>query len=132
MRRRILATLLIASFGAVTATASAQSTAPDNTPRNAPVGTSTAPPTDGSADPTSAANNPAASTMSAPAPVNTGQPAGMIDYQSARAACDQQPLKSEAECQNEVNANHSGVAPECQKMSGPALDACLKGADAGQ
>ena len=69
--------------------------------------------------------------MNAPAPVNTGQP-GMIDYQSARVACDQQAASSRAACQNEVNANHSGVAPECQKMSGPALDACLKGADTGQ
>ena len=142
MRQTILSALLIASFGAVAATASAQGTAPENSPRNAPVGTSAAAPTDGTADPTSGANNaatyptinaPAAdSGMNAPAPINSDEPAVMGDYKSARAACDQQPITSRAACEDAVNANFTGVAPECQKVSGPALDACLKGADAGQ
>jgi hypothetical protein len=133
MRRKILATLLIASFGAMAATASAQNTAPNNSPRNAPVGTTMPAPADGSADPASGARNPAGTTLQQPGIMDsTSLPTSMTGYKSARAACDQQPVSSKVQCQNAVNARYSGVAPKCQKLSGAALDDCLKGADTGQ
>lgn len=136
MRQRILATLLIASFGAMAATASAQTTpsAPNNSPRNAPVGTTVAPSTDGSADPSyGAATPPANSGMSAPGTMNNnGLPSGMGGYKSARAACEKQPMASQEQCRVAINTRYSGVAPKCQKLLGSALDDCLKGADTGQ
>ncbi len=133
MRRRILATLLIASFGVAAATAGAQNTAPNNSPRNAPVGTTAPAPVDGSADPASGASNPATSTMKTPGSMDsTGLPTSMTGYKSARAACDQQSASARSQCTNAVNTRYSGVAPKCQKLSGSALDDCLKGADTGQ
>ena len=111
MRQKILNTLLIASFGAMAATAAAQTTAPaqNDTPRNAPIGNTAAPPT-----------------------TESSVPADMRGYKNARAACDKQPLDSRDQCRTTLNTRYSAVAPKCQKLSGSALDDCLKGADTGQ
>jgi hypothetical protein len=133
MRNRLLTSLLIASFGVMAATAGAQPTpsAPNNSPRNAPVGTSTAPSTDGSADPAYGANNSAG--MRTPGMMDSSaMPTTMTGYKSARAACEQQPLASREQCRVSLNTRYSGVAPKCQKLLGSALDECLKGADTGQ
>ena len=59
-RQKILNALLIASFGAVAATASAQTPAPQyDTPRNAPTGTTAAPPADTTSGGTMAPSSPA-------------------------------------------------------------------------
>jgi hypothetical protein len=139
MRQQLIQALLIASFGAMAATATAQSTstAPNNSPRNAPVGNATAPATDGSADPAYNAKNPATNSgmnsgMTTGATGNSAMPTSMSGYKSARAACDQQPATSQEKCRLGVNTRYSGVAPKCQKLLGSALDDCLKGADTGQ
>src|SRR5450631_3843034 len=119
MRQRILATLLIASFGAMAATASAQTTpsAPNNSPRNAPVGNTVAPSTDGSADPSYGANTPSMNSgMKAPGAMDSSMPTTMGGYKSARSACEKQPVASQEQCRLAINTRYSGVAPKCQKL----------------
>ena len=129
IRQRILNTLLIATFGAMAATAAAQTAAPaqNNTPRNAPVGNTAAPPTGGTSGGLMA---PSDSTMNTP--MDSSVPKDMRGYKSARAACDKQPMDSREKCWNSLNTGYSSLAPKCQKLSGSALDDCLKGADTGQ
>ena len=128
MNRKILNALLIASFGAVAATASAQTTAPqqNDTPRNAPTGTTAAP----AAGTTSGGTM--GNSMNAPGTsIDTSVPRDMSGYKAARAACDKDASTS-AQCRTQLNTRYSAVAPKCQKLSGSALDDCLKGADTAQ
>ncbi len=132
MRQKILNTLLIASFGAMAATAAAQTTYPaqNNTPQNAPVGNTAAPPTTGTSGGTMA---PSDSTLKAPGTaMDSNVPTDMKGYKSARAACDTQSMDSREKCRTTLNTRYSAVAPKCQKLAGSALDDCLKGADTGQ
>ena len=128
MRQRILNTLLIATFGAMAATAAAQTAAPaqNNTPRNAPVGNTAAPPTTGTSGGIVAPSD------SMNMPMDTSVPHDMHGYKSARTACDKQPMDSREKCRTTLNTRYSAAAPKCQKLSGSALDDCLKGADTGQ
>jgi hypothetical protein len=133
--QRILNALLIASFGAMAATGAAQTTpttpAQDNTPRSAPVGDAAAPPTAGTTGSSYGGTMaPSDSTIKAPATADSSAPTSMSGYKAARAACDKQPLKDQ--CLTALNARYSAVSPQCQKLSGAALDDCLKGADTGQ
>ena len=132
MRQKILNTLLIASFGAMAATAAAQYTAPTQgqTPP-APVGTTAAPPTTGTTGGTTA---PSDATIKAPgaAVMDSNVPTDMHGYKSARAACDKQPMDARDQCRTTLNTRYSAVAPKCQRLSAAALDECLKGADTGQ
>jgi len=133
MRQRILATLLIASFGAISATASAQTTpVPNNTPRNAPVGTAAAPAVGAPAAPSTAGSTGTTMPAGTMAPMDNSVPTDMTGYKSARTACDSQAADMKAKCLNSVNTRFSSVAPKCQKLSGSGLDDCLKGADTGQ
>ena len=131
-RQRILNALLIASFGAMAATGAAQTTsttpAQNNTPRTAPVGDTAAPPATGSSYGGTMA--PSDSTIKAPGTaMDSSAPTSMSGYKAARAACDKQPLKDQ--CRTALNQRYSAVSPQCQKLSGAALDDCLKGADTG-
>lgn len=130
-RQKILNVLLIASFGAVAATAGAQTMpAQNNTPRNAPTGTTAAAPTGGAYGGTTARGD---STMKAPGTaMDSSLPTDMSGYKAARTACDKQPLNSRDQCRTTLNARYGSLAPKCQKLSGSALDDCLQGADAGQ
>jgi len=130
MRQKILNALLIASFGAVAATAGAQTTPAQNNTPQAPAGTTAAPPTSSIYGGTTA---PSDSTMKAPGTaMDSSLPSDMSGYKAARAACDKQPLSSRDQCRTTLNARYGSLAPKCQKLSGAALDDCLKGADAGQ
>ena len=134
-RQRILNALLIASFGAMAATGAAQTTpAQDNTPPNAPVGSTAAPPTTGTTGSTYGGTMaPSDSTTKVPGTaMDNSAPADMSGYKAARAACDKQPLSSKDQCRTSLNARYSAISPKCQKLSGSALDDCLKGADMGQ
>ncbi|HEV2008087.1 MAG TPA: hypothetical protein VGQ88_05115 [Burkholderiales bacterium] len=125
MRQKLLNTLLIASFGALAATASAQTTTPadNNTPAKAPVGTA-APSTMGTTGTQPGNMQPSA--------MDNGVPTDMKGYKSARAACDTQPLDMRDKCRTTLNTRYSAVAPKCQKLLGSALDDCLKGNDTAQ
>src|SRR6266567_2928590 len=139
-RQRILNALLIASFGAVAATAGAQTTPGaqtttppgSETPKNAPVGDKAAPPATGTTTGSSYGGTmaPSDSTIKAPeTAMDSSAPTSMAGYKAARAACDKQPLKDQ--CRTALNQRYSAVSPQCQKLSGSALDDCLKGADTG-
>jgi hypothetical protein len=126
-RQNILNALLIASFGAVAASAGAQTY---NTPQNAPTGDSAAPP---AATTSGATMAPSDSTLKAPGTaMDSSAPTDLSGYKAARAACDKQPPNSQEQCRITLNGRYGALAPKCQKLSGSALDDCLKGADAGQ
>ena len=134
-RQRILNALLIASFGAMAATGAAQTTpttaAQDNTPKTAPAGDTATPPAAGTTGSSYGGTMaPSDSTVKAPATADSSAPTSMSGYKAARAACDKQPLKDQ--CRTALNQRYSAVSPQCQKLSGAALDDCLKGADTGQ
>ena len=135
-RQRILNALLIASFGAMAATGAAQTTpttpAQANTPKTAPAGDTAAPPTAGTTGSSYGGTTaPSDSTIKAPGTaMDSSAPTTMSGYKAARAACDKQPLK--VQCRTALNQRYSAVSPQCQKLSGSALDDCLKGADTGQ
>ncbi len=135
-RQKILNALLIATFGAVAATAAAQTpTGQNDTPRNAPTGTAPEPAVGNTPAPPSYGGTitPRDSTMTAPGTaMDRGAPKDMSGYKAERAACDKQPLNSRDQCRVTLNGRYASVAPKCQKLSGSALDDCLKGADTGQ
>ena len=64
--------------------------------------------------------------------MDSNMPTDMNGYKSARAACDNHPLDSRETCRTTLNKRYIAVAPKCRKLSGSALDDCLKGADTGQ
>ncbi|HXL84681.1 MAG TPA: hypothetical protein VN989_11255 [Casimicrobiaceae bacterium] len=136
-RQKRLNVLLIATFGAVAATAAAQTPTgqQNDTPRNAPTGTAPEPAV-GSTAPSPAYGGtmtPSDSTMRAPGTaIDRGAPTDMSGCKAARAACDKQPLNSRDQCRVTLNGRYASLAPKCQKLSGSALDDCLKGADTGQ
>ena len=132
MRQKLLNTLLIASFGAMATVATAQTPTPaqNNTPRNAPVGDAVAPSAAGSAG-TMAPGNAGMGTMGNGA-MDTSVPTSMNGYKNARAACDTGAMDMREKCRTTLNTRYSSVAPKCQKLSGSALDDCLKGADTAQ
>jgi hypothetical protein len=128
-RQKILNALLIASFGAVAVSASAQTY---NTPQNAPAGNTAPPPTATTGSTSGATTASSDSTMKAPGTAESSAPTDMSGYKAARAACDKQPPNSREECRLTVNGRYGALAPKCQKLSGSALDDCLNGADTGQ
>jgi hypothetical protein len=64
--------------------------------------------------------------------MGSDMPRDMSGYKTARAACDSGAMAGQEQCRNTLNLRYSGFAPKCQKLSGSALDDCLKGADHGQ
>ena len=52
-------------------------------------------------------------------------------YKEARGACDRLVGAQQNTCRTEFASTWSQVDPKCQKVSGSALDDCLKGADHG-
>jgi hypothetical protein len=53
-------------------------------------------------------------------------------YMQARSACDRQPAAKQEQCRIDLASKWTNVDPQCQKLSGASLDACLRGADRGQ
>ena len=53
-------------------------------------------------------------------------------YLQARAACDRQSAAKQEQCRVELASKWSNVDAKCQKLSGTALDDCLRGMDRGQ
>jgi hypothetical protein len=124
-RQKILSALLIASFGAVAATAGAQTY---NTP--APAGTNAAPPTATTDSTSGGTMAPSDSTMKAPGTaMDSTAPTDMSSYKAARRVrADKQPNLRD---QCRVTINTRCLAGAEVPRSGSALDDCLKG-DTGQ
>ena len=144
MKSRLLQTLLVASFGALAITASAQQNA---TPRDNPSGASvnqTAPqngiqPAPNSSVPSGTGYG-TTNTMNAPTTTGTMNTtttykrlsdADMRAYKEGRAACDRQPAGAAQDtCRSQFAGKWASVDPKCQKVAaGNALDDCLKGSD---
>jgi len=53
-------------------------------------------------------------------------------YVKERAACDRQSAAKQEQCRSQLASKWGNVDPKCEKLSGPSLDACLRGADRGQ
>jgi hypothetical protein len=54
-------------------------------------------------------------------------------YEAGRATCDRQvPGKQRDQCYAALSTRYPNVDAKCQKVSGSALDDCLKGADHAQ
>jgi hypothetical protein len=134
MKRQLLSALAIASFATMACNAGAE----NSTPRELPNGTT---PAMGTQNGTPAQTPPATGYQSPPgaypAPGNSQSMRGrmtndqMRDYMDARKSCASQPAPQMEMCNNDVNKKYSSVDAKCQKVSGPALADCLRGADHG-
>ena len=141
MKSRLLQTLLVASFGAMAITATAQNA----TPRDNPAGTTAnqiAPQngtqTGSSSNVPSGTGYGTSGTMTTPAATGTMtttykrlSDADMRAYREGRLACDRQPAGAAQEtCRTQFAGKWASVDPKCQKVAvGAALDECLKGSD---
>ena len=143
MKSRLLQTLLVASFGAMAITATAQNAAP----RDNPAGTNanqTAPQSGTQTEPSSTTpsgtgygtsgtmNTPAATgTMNKTTTYKPLSDADIRAYKEGRTACDRQPPGAAQEtCRTQFSSKWASVDPKCQKVAvGAALDECLKGSD---
>jgi hypothetical protein len=110
MLQRILHILLAVSFAALALIAPAQTTAPAKNDTMAPGSPAMN-------DPTHA--------------MDSDLPHDMTGYKAARTACDKEPIAEREQCRTKLNTRYGAAAPKCQKLSGAALDDCLKGAVSG-
>ena len=142
VRQKIRNVLLVASLSAIATVAAGQQTGgqQNNTPRNAPVGTTPAPAvgtqpaagsTPSSTQSTSGAMGTSGSGTTGSA-MDSGAPRDMTGYKAARSACDSGPPANKSKCITTLNTRYSNVDSKCSKLSASALDDCLKGADHGQ
>ena len=127
MKRKLLYSLVIASFATLAASAGAENA----TPRELPQGTSPSNPPANVQNGSPVGTTPAmADTNSQPAKarMNNEQTRAYID---ARQACTSQPTAQQGVCNDAANKKFSSVDAKCQKLSGPALADCLHGTDHG-
>jgi hypothetical protein len=134
-RQQLMRGLIIASFGALAVTAGAQTQQPqgDNPRANSTPGTTAPTSPGGTTSGMGTTNN---GTM------GSGTSNGMMrdkgssqmynDYRTARHACDNVPMAQQESCNNAANKKYSSVDSKCQKLSGSALDDCIRGADHGK
>ncbi len=137
MTSRLLQTLLVASFGAMAITATAQNATPRDNPAGANTmqtapqnGTQTGP---NSNVPSSTGYGGTTGTMNS---ANTTKYKALSDadmraYREGRTACDRiAPGASQDTCRSQFNSKWASVDPKCQKVAlGAELDQCLKGSD---
>jgi len=125
MQRRLMQTLMAASFAAMAAAVSAQTAAP--TP---PPGTQTPPPP--ATQPSM--GTPPATTPGAQPPAMRSQDMKnrmtseqMREYMDARNACASKPAAQVQSCTDDVHKKFTAIDPQCQKASGTALADCMRG-----
>jgi hypothetical protein len=126
--------LVIASFSALAMSAGAQTQTQGDNPRanSTPGNTPLNPQTSGSTSGTGSMNG--TGTMNNGAMNGSMDKSGSKlynDYRSARASCASMPAAQQASCTDAANKKFSAVDAKCQKLDGPALADCLKGADHG-
>jgi len=135
-RQQLMRGLIIASLGALAVTAGAQTQQPqgDNPRGNSTPGT-TGPTASQPSGVTSGTGTMSNGTMNNGTMSNGMRDKGSSqmssDYKAARRTCDNMPLAQQESCNNAANKKYSSIDPKCQKVSGSALDDCLRGADHG-
>ncbi|HEY1460131.1 MAG TPA: hypothetical protein VGH59_08760 [Casimicrobiaceae bacterium] len=140
MRNKLLNSLMAATFATLAVSAVAQNATPreptpgqaqpltGNTQNGSTVGTTP------STNPTSPGMNSQYNTTT-PGMGNTTNARmtneQMREYIEARRACSLQTGAQAQACNDATNARFTAVDPKCQKLAGPALADCLRGADHG-
>jgi hypothetical protein len=120
-------TLVVVSMGAFAIAANAQ----NNTPRDNPAGTNTFNTTQQGTQ-TGTTNSTAPSGSMGMQKYRSLSDSDMHNYKTGWAACDKTAGADQTTCRTKFASTWSQVDPKCQKVSGSALDDCLKGADHGQ
>jgi len=143
MRNKLLNSLMVASIATIAVSAAAQNATPreptpgqaqpitGTTQNGSPVGTtpSTTPTSPGmNSQYNTTTPNMNATTPGTRARLTSDQ---MREYIEARRACAAQTGTQAQACNDAANARFSSVDPKCQKLAGPALADCLRGADHG-
>jgi hypothetical protein len=133
-------TLLALSLGAFAVAASGENATPRDNPAGANTinatenGTQTGNTAQGSYNSAPISNQPAG-TMASPSGATIKYRAlsdtDIRSYKDARGACDRLAGAQRDTCRTQFASTWSQVDPKCQKVSGSALDDCLKGADHG-
>jgi hypothetical protein len=136
MRRQLLQTLVVASLATMAFNAGAQNA----TPRELPPGSdSVVQPQNGTPATTPPSNvyQPGPSGYSLYSPYSPDTQQRMTSdqirqYMDARRTCISEPIAAQENCNNEVNQQFGSIDAKCQKLMGPALADCLRGADHGE
>ena len=126
MKTKFAQTLLVAAIGAFAIAASAQNA----TPRDNPAGTnlnSTAP-----QNGTQTGTTPSTAMDSGMKKYRPLSESDMKSYKSGWTACDGMTGADQTTCRTKFTSAWTQVDPKCQKVSGAALDECLKGNDKAQ
>ena len=133
MNRQLLRTLIIASFATMAFNAGAENATPRELPSATPMpGTQNGSPAEAPPATTYPPTiNAYPSTGNSPGTRGRMTEQQIREYMDARQACNSQPTSRIESCTNDVNSKYSSVDAKCQKLSGPALADCLKGADHG-
>ena len=133
MNRQLLRMLIVASFATMALNAGAENATPRELPSVTPApGTQNGSPVEAPPATTYQPTiNAYPSTGNSPGMRGRMTEQQMREYVDARQACNSQPTSRIESCTNDVNSKYSSVDAKCQKLSGPALADCLKGADHG-
>jgi hypothetical protein len=119
MKRQLIQALVVGSFATMAFSVGAQYTSPSGTAQNPPSG----------AYPSGTMTSPSGTnSMNTRARMTDEQ---IRDYMNARNACASQPVAQQESCNTDLNKKFSSVDAKCQKLTGPALADCLRGADHG-
>ncbi len=126
MKTKFAQTLLVASMGVFAITASAQNA----TPRDNPAGTNTynTAPQNG----TQTGTTPSTAMDSGMKKYRPLSEADIRSYKSGWSACDRMTGADQTTCRTKFASTWTQVDPKCQKVTGTALDECLKGNDHAQ
>lgn len=130
MKRRYIAqALLVASLGALAATGHTQTnTATDQTPGSPGAATPAA--GTGTAGTPGVTTNTMGGAGYGTTQPGTNQPMSaerIRAYERARADCDAGPAARRSECRSALTKEYASVPAPCQKLTGNALDACVRG-----
>ncbi|HEY2864417.1 MAG TPA: hypothetical protein VGK37_12430 [Casimicrobiaceae bacterium] len=130
MKRRYLAqALLVASFGALTATGYAQTPAPTDQTPNSPGAAAPAAGTGNATGQATTGTTPATTTYGAtagtPAMRAPMTSAEIRAYEKARGECEAGPGAQRVPCWTTLRGQYRGVSPKCEALTGNALDACI-------
>lgn len=128
VKNQLAKSLLIASLSAFSVVAAAQ----NDTPRDNPASASTTNTTQNGTQTGTTSSTGSSAMGGGSMKYRSLSDADIRSYKSGWAACDRMTGDNQITCRTKFASTWSQVDPKCQKVSGAALDDCLKGADHGQ